>query len=223
MNVLSSFFKCQLFNKSKKKRKQPHEDNFPDKNDPSQRNSQLGATADGLAIEDRVSQVSESLKENLWIKEKSEREWHQWLAVREKENAGFLSALQIVQDTMIAFRSQLESAKRNMDAAAADLRAQMLSMQESMATGILQRDEHISKLERQNCLLTGHGGFDAATLELEPPQHLPYDCYFAPTTPPFFILRPSGPQYPMPDALSASADEMKMGIQHQRGGGGGGA
>ncbi|XP_019740003.1 uncharacterized protein LOC109524511 [Hippocampus comes] len=152
---------------------------------------------------------AQKTEDNSWLQEylektpartAREKEWCEWFARREKEsNARFQRALQGVQDTMMMFGSQLEGTKRDMDATVADLRAQMLSLQRSMAAGIVQRDERIAKLESQNCLLPGSRMHNAAPLDLEPPHHLPYDCHFAPVTPPFFILRNSSTQYPMPD------------------------
>ncbi|XP_049573628.1 uncharacterized protein [Syngnathus scovelli] len=113
--------------------------------------------------------------------------------------ACFQSTLRGMQDSMTAFSSQLEDAKRTMKATVADLEGQMLTMQKDMAAGIVQRDQRVAKLETQNVLLVESRGRDADALDLDPPQRLLYDCHFAAVAPTFFFLRHSEPQYPMPD------------------------
>ncbi|XP_061669684.1 uncharacterized protein LOC133497647 [Syngnathoides biaculeatus] len=141
----------------------------------------------------------EESKEKTPARTAREKEWCEWLAQRERESGARLQ--KALQDAVIQFAAQLEGAKRNMDGALADLRAQMLGMQWNMAAGILQRDERISKLEAQNSLLTGKRSHNAAgaSARVEPSHHSSYDYSFAPVPPPFLLSRPSGPQYPMPD------------------------
>ncbi|XP_077482146.1 uncharacterized protein LOC144092873 [Stigmatopora argus] len=134
-----------------------------------------------------------------------EKEWRDGLEKRVRENGvQFLRALQCMQESVLELSSQLDAARRQMEVKVADLRAQMLAMQWNLANGIVQRDEQIAKLERQQCLgyLLGERQVDPE--DLEPSHHLPYNCTFAPFNPPFFLLRPHGAHLPVPDSTLPS-------------------
>ncbi|XP_077569980.1 uncharacterized protein LOC144194647 [Stigmatopora nigra] len=134
-----------------------------------------------------------------------EKEWRDDLEKRVRENSvQFLRALQCLQKSVTELSSQLDAARHQMEVNVADLRAQMLAMQWNLANGIVQRDEHIAKLERQQCMGYMLGERQVDPEDVEPSYHLPYNCTFAPFNPPFFILRPHGAHLPVPDSTLPS-------------------
>ncbi|KAM9826577.1 uncharacterized protein ACBT44_006801 [Syngnathus typhle] len=181
MNVVGNLIKFLV--NTEKKRAEPSK-KMQDNNNPllmedRQRLQVISGDAPGAQPASRSSAEKESLDKESW--------------------ACFQKTLRGVQDSMTAFSSQLEDAKRTMNATVADLEVQMLTMQKDMAAGIVQRDQRIVKLETQNVLLVG--GRDADSLDLDPPQRLLYNWHFVAVAPAFF-LRHSHPQYPMPVGVS---------------------